>query len=234
MIKLTSVKGYTVSRAILSDAMALTRGDRHFTHDFTPYNLTAWGFQDCQRDPNGHGFGSMLGPLLLRTLPQDFSEDSIYTFFGMMTPDSMKTNLAKINKLDEYDVSRPTHRPLTTVVEDPAGISAVLKEVNGFRTPYAERARKVINGKGFFPAETSKEQNAITKAFNSSPEVVARIGSFFYETTKKTLEEKSFNFVGGKKRGVDLVKNVINIVPGIWLTDLVCSVLHFLWSLRLT
>ncbi|KAH6915985.1 heme peroxidase [Coprinopsis sp. MPI-PUGE-AT-0042] len=180
--------GYTVSRAILSDAMALTRGDRHFTHDFTPYNLTAWGFQDCQRDQNGHGFGSMLGPLLLRTLPQDYSENSVYTFFAMMTPDSMKTNLTKINKMDQ--------------------------------TPYGERARKVIKGKGFFPAETSKEQDAIRKALNSTPEVVAHIGAYFYETTKKTLDAKSFNFVGGKKRGVDLVKNVINIVPGMWLTDL--------------
>jgi linoleate 10R-lipoxygenase len=26
------------------DAIALTRGDRFFTTDFTPYNLTSWGF----------------------------------------------------------------------------------------------------------------------------------------------------------------------------------------------
>ncbi|KAJ2921961.1 hypothetical protein H1R20_g15135, partial [Candolleomyces eurysporus] len=32
--------GYTISHAILSDAIALTRGDRFFTHDFTPFNLT--------------------------------------------------------------------------------------------------------------------------------------------------------------------------------------------------
>jgi hypothetical protein len=37
--------GYTISRAILSDAIALTRGDRHFTHDYTPHNLTAAGFR---------------------------------------------------------------------------------------------------------------------------------------------------------------------------------------------
>ncbi|KAG2756242.1 hypothetical protein P692DRAFT_20588182, partial [Suillus brevipes Sb2] len=50
--------GYTISRAILSDAFALTRGDRFYTQDFTPYNLTAWGFADCQQDPNAYGFGS--------------------------------------------------------------------------------------------------------------------------------------------------------------------------------
>jgi hypothetical protein len=78
--------GYTISRAILSDAIALTRGDRFFTHDFTPFNLTAWGFADCQRDPNAFGFGSTLGRLFLRTLPNHFTENSVYTFFPLMTP----------------------------------------------------------------------------------------------------------------------------------------------------
>ncbi|KAF8216512.1 hypothetical protein K438DRAFT_1953443 [Mycena galopus ATCC 62051] len=43
--------GYTINRAILSDAIALTRGDRYFTHDYTPFNLMAWGFADCQCEP---------------------------------------------------------------------------------------------------------------------------------------------------------------------------------------
>lgn len=64
---LTAPAGYTISRAILSDAIALTQGDRYFTEDFTPYNLTSWGFNDCQRDPNAFGFGSTLGRLFLRT-----------------------------------------------------------------------------------------------------------------------------------------------------------------------
>lgn len=43
------------------DAISLCRGDRFYTADFTPWNLTAWGFQDCQRDVTNGGFGSMLG-----------------------------------------------------------------------------------------------------------------------------------------------------------------------------
>ena len=66
---------YTISRAILSDAIALTRGDRFYTADYTPFNMTAWGFADCQRDASGPGCGSMLGRLLLRTLPDEFPPD---------------------------------------------------------------------------------------------------------------------------------------------------------------
>jgi linoleate 10R-lipoxygenase len=62
-------------RAVLGDAIALVRGDRFYTTDFTrgcrlvfPHssilistaaaNLTAWGFQDCVRDPHNGGFVS--------------------------------------------------------------------------------------------------------------------------------------------------------------------------------
>ena len=66
-----------MTRAVLGDAIALIRGDRYYTTDFsrefsvvyfsgkTSYvlvttaaaNLTTWGYQDTQRDPNNGGFG---------------------------------------------------------------------------------------------------------------------------------------------------------------------------------
>ncbi|TFK29651.1 heme peroxidase [Coprinopsis marcescibilis] len=212
--------GYTISRAILSDAIALTRGDRFFTHDFTPFNLTSWGFQDCQRDPNAFGFGSTLGKLFLRTLPENFSDNSVYTFFPLMTPQSMATHLKKLNKLDLYDLSRPKARNPSTVVDDYSQIVTILKEVNAFRTPYGEKARKLIKGKGFYPAESNKEQDVVRKALSGSPELVAKIGAYFYDQTKKQIDVNSYALVGAKTRGIDLVRRVISNLASIWLTDL--------------
>ena len=142
------IQGYTISRAILSDAIALTRGDRFFTYDFTPHNLTAWGFADCQRDPNAFGFGSTLGRLFLRTLPNNFTENSVYTFFPLMTPDSMKTNLTKLKRLDEYDLNRPQPRPQVRVVSGYGQIGEILQDNDGFAIEYAARAARVSIGKG--------------------------------------------------------------------------------------
>ena len=61
-----------MTRAILADAIALVRGDRYYTHDFTPANLTSWGFQDCVRDPNNGAFGAALPKLLMRHLPRHY------------------------------------------------------------------------------------------------------------------------------------------------------------------
>ncbi|KAL9134531.1 MAG: hypothetical protein Q9175_004283 [Cornicularia normoerica] len=41
---------FTISRAILSDAVALVRGDRFYTIDYNPKNLTNWGYCEVQYD----------------------------------------------------------------------------------------------------------------------------------------------------------------------------------------
>ncbi|CAI4212608.1 unnamed protein product [Parascedosporium putredinis] len=50
---------FTTSRAILSDAVALVRGDRFYTVDYTPKHLTNWGYNEASYDPavdNSHVF----------------------------------------------------------------------------------------------------------------------------------------------------------------------------------
>ncbi|KAK2463514.1 hypothetical protein APHAL10511_004265 [Amanita phalloides] len=214
--------GYTISRAILSDAIALTRGDRFFTHDFTPRNLTAWGFADCQRDANAFGFGSTLGRLLLRTLPNNFTENSVYTFFPLMTPDAMKTHLTELRRLSDYDLSRPQSRPHALVVAEYGQIGEILQDKDAFTTEYAARAARVVKGKGFYTVENSTEQEAVVYAMVHSPENPSelspadQIGGFFYTTTRKLVEENSFTLVGGKECGVDVVRHVAKVVPVCW------------------
>lgn len=143
------IQGYTISRAILSDAIALTRGDRFFTYDFTPHNLTAWGFADCQRDPNGFGFGSTLGRLFLRALPNNFTSNSVYAFFPLMTRDSMKINLTKLKRLDDYDLSRPQPRPHVPAVSGYRQVGEILQDTDNFTIESAARAARVTKGKGW-------------------------------------------------------------------------------------
>jgi Animal haem peroxidase len=43
---------FTTSRAILSDAVGLVRGDRFYTVDYTPKNVTNWGYNEVDYDLN--------------------------------------------------------------------------------------------------------------------------------------------------------------------------------------
>ncbi|KAG1717309.1 heme peroxidase [Suillus paluster] len=218
--------GYTISRSILSDAIALTRGDRFFTQDFTPYNMTAWGFADCQRDPDGYGFGSTLGRLLLRTLPNDYTIDSIYTWFPFMHPEPMEGYLKKLGKLDGYSLARPKPSGPCTTVTNYVEVGQVLHSAEKFVPEYVERAAKVINGKGFFAASESaaEEQKWFISALAPSPDAVSTIGTYFYNETKELIEQRSFPLIGGKTRAVNIVRDVLKVVPLRWAATEVAGI----------
>lgn len=66
---------HTISRAVLSDAVALVRGDRFYTIDYNPRNLTNWGYNEVQYDLSINQ-GCVFYKLLLRGLPNHFQPDS--------------------------------------------------------------------------------------------------------------------------------------------------------------
>lgn len=139
---------YTMSRAILSDAIALTRGDRFFTADHTPFNMTAWGFQDCQRDPSSPGYGSTLGRLFLRALPHHFNHDSVYTWFPLMTPQAMKPILRKLGDAHVYDFHKPGTIAEVPSVSDYKAVVDILISPERFGTPQHARAGNIVSGAG--------------------------------------------------------------------------------------
>ncbi|KAG1746574.1 heme peroxidase [Suillus paluster] len=210
--------GYTISRAILSDAFALTRGDRFYTQDFTPYNLTAWGFADCQRDPDAYGFGSTLGRLFLRTLPNDYSKDSIYTWFPLVHPEPMEGYLKKLGKLDGYSLARPKPQEPATTVENYVEVGEVLRGTDKFVPEYVEHAAEVITGKGFFTASENgvEEQKQFISALAPTPEDVSAIGTYFFNKTKELIDQHSFALIGKKTRAINIVRDVLKFVPLHW------------------
>jgi hypothetical protein len=68
---------FTISRAILSDAVTLVRSDRFYTVDYHPKNLTNWGYSEVQYDLNIEQ-GCVFYKLFLRAFPNHFKPDSIY------------------------------------------------------------------------------------------------------------------------------------------------------------
>ncbi|KAH7890391.1 heme peroxidase [Phlebopus sp. FC_14] len=101
--------GFTISRAILADAVCLTRGDRFLTVDFTPYNLTSWGYNHCMVNKADGSYGGMLTKLLFRLLPNHYPARSVYAHFPFTTPDFMLPYIAsrEWEKIHDYEWERP-------------------------------------------------------------------------------------------------------------------------------
>jgi len=220
--------GHTISYATLVDAIALIRGDRLFTADFTPHNLTAWGFADCARSPENPGFGSMLGRLFLRTLPDEFSENSAYAWFPLMTPKAIDEVLTELGQKEKYDLVRPRIARGAHEFKGYGEVSGILRNKEKFRHPFLPRVVKVIRGPGFFlstdtPERGEREQRQVFKALADTPEKVDAITKFFYENSKALIAKESYRFVDGKRSGLDIVRDVFRVVPIQWVATQVVS-----------
>lgn len=158
--------GYTISRAILADAVALTRGDRFLTIDFTrsyfvsidsfvecnavhstAYNLTSWGYRDCQFDKEDGSFGGMLTKLLFRTLPRHYTARSAYAHFPFLDPAYIKEEmwLKSPQEVVKYDWNLPRTPKGLAVVDSYREVERVLSSP-AYNSGYKQRLRMITPG----------------------------------------------------------------------------------------
>ena len=112
--------------------------------------MTAWGFQDCARDPNNGAFGAALPKLLFRHLPRHYPANSVYALFPFSTPETTKFNLTKLGIADKYDFNHPKAAPIPKVIDTIAAIRTVFKDPTNFKSTNLSDFRLVTNGYGFF------------------------------------------------------------------------------------
>ena len=231
---------YTMSRAILADAVALVRGDRHLTYDFTPFNLTAWGFTEANRNTENAAFGGVLGRLIARGLPNHFNDSSVWTHFPLITPTGQPYSMDKVltgqGLIDDYSIERPIKRPGTQVIDTSVAVLSILGDStqgHKFTTPYLQNIKDVTLDPSFLSHIDDRS------AFNAAREQIRNVfvpkdsldatGKWFFEKTLELVKGNSQAFIGNKKHYVDVVKDVFRLIPVHWVSFIVvpcCSVVH--------
>ncbi|KAH8986848.1 linoleate diol synthase [Lactarius akahatsu] len=204
--------------------LPLHRGDRYFTADFTPFNLTAWGFADSQRDPKGPGNGSMLGRLILRGLPGEFSKNSVYTWFPLQTPASMQEFLGKLGTADRYDFQPSPQPPPLLPSQGNTMMCNKFWEALSSVTRTATRPHASSQAKGEFflasepdqDAESQRDQTEVLRVLRASPERAEQIANYFYEKTRELINIKSYSLNDKNVKYVDIVRDVLRYVPLHW------------------
>ncbi|KAG0147061.1 hypothetical protein CROQUDRAFT_670749 [Cronartium quercuum f. sp. fusiforme G11] len=88
---------YTISRAILSDAVALVRGDRFYTDSATADTMTDWGLKECQSDSQHGAYGGMLERLISQNLPNQYAFNDVALMFPLIVPEHSLDMLSKIS-----------------------------------------------------------------------------------------------------------------------------------------
>lgn len=251
--------GYTTSRAILADAVALTRGDRYLTTELnrtfffnsfpvhiprrcTAYNLTTWGYQDCQYEDEDGAYGGMLTKLLFRTLPQYYPTRSAYAHFPFLTPKSMEPHMMERDPAQavKYMWSRPKPLGETCSIADYSSVGRILSDSSLYLSSYDAQKFTVVQralGKpGVSDDRSLRAEEILASAIedakrkvisgsNSLQKVIFKptpeIATYFAEKTRSLISSKSFGLVGGQGQIVDIVKDVINLLPVHWISHIV-------------
>ncbi|GAA6030413.1 hypothetical protein JCM8097_009096 [Rhodosporidiobolus ruineniae] len=213
---------YTISRAILSDATALVRGDRFFTTDYHAGALTSWGFEDVQPDLDGGSYGGCIGRLLMRALPASYTYNSTYALFPFSTPSTTREILTKNGVISKYDLSRPkpapalhgifTYKAALDVLADPKRFSSIA---------YDAPIRNCSDNLSYFitqegPTHTVNRKLQSDALFPDGWQDQLR--AYYKSKTAELIEQHAWSYDGGKTMMVDIVRDVTNLAAAYWVS----------------
>lgn len=196
---------YTISRVVLSDAVCLVRGDRHYTVDYSPRNLTNWGYNDVQYDLNVN-HGCVFYKLFIRAFPHHFKHNSVYAHYPMVVPSETEKILKDLKRDHLFDFSRPARLPVDTEVKSSAAAQAVLSSTGKYEAAWQSAVE------GLCDKANLRHDLALGVKFEGETDTLATSAKAFYrKVTEELLSGQSYEL--GGHRMVDLVRDVANIAP---------------------
>lgn len=183
----------------------------------------------------------MLGKILARALPDHYDDASVYTHFPLITPTGQKYSMDNILKTrglqDAYSVERPIPQLPVRVVQDPKVIGQILGFIGGaasggFSTLYGQNIKDIKLDKGFLAViddapSYAKATSLLKQIVFDSPDSLLRTLNWFHDRTLELVREKNLTLGDRSKHVVDVVKDVLRLVPVHWSSSQVVS--DFFW-----
>ncbi|KAK7432233.1 hypothetical protein QQZ08_001178 [Neonectria magnoliae] len=204
---------YTVSRVVLSDAVSLVRGDRHYTTDYNPRYLTNWGFNEANYDLDVN-HGCVFYKLFLRAFPAHFKGNSVYAHYPMVTPDENRKILTDLRRVDRFDFDRPGFCAPRIDVTSYGGAKYILTSPDKYRVSWTEGFTHLMGEGGgrFMLSGDSKlhgEQRKAMEALLYRGDWKTGVKAFYSMIAERLLAEKAYR-LGGRPH-VDVVRDVGNL-----------------------
>lgn len=213
--------GQTTGRGILDDAVSLVRGDRFLSYDFNSTTLTNWGVSKLHDLPPG-AYGGMLPRLLFSGLPAAFTGTSAYALLPFYTPKAAAEILRGNKAIHLYDLERPQSDRALVAVHTQEGCKKVFEDRDNFRVMYQAAIRNCTNGHDFMigwdEAKRHDDRSNILHKVFFEDGFEANVTRFFRTNVARLIKESSLKYPGSK-RSIDIVRDVTNVTPILWLAE---------------
>jgi hypothetical protein len=214
--------GQTTGRGILDDAVALIRGDRFLSYDMNSNTLSSWGVSKLSDFPGG-SYGGMLPKLLFQGLPSCWTGTSTYALLPFYTPTAIKDILKGNGVLDMYDTKRPASGIEIVGIHTQEGCKKVFEDRESFNVMYQAAIKKCTDGHEFMIGWDEQKQHddrsrILHKVFFEADGFEAHVTKFFRENVAKLIKDNSLKYPD-TRRSIDIVRDVCNVTPMLWLAD---------------
>ncbi|KAL4992319.1 heme peroxidase [Aspergillus falconensis] len=234
--------GFTISFAILSDAVALVRGDRFYTVDYSPVNLTNFGFNTAESDPDVAN-GCVIYKLLMRAFPGWYEPNNVYALYPFTTPAKNKEVFEKYGRADTLEFKRPEYTKPPVAVTSWKGVVELLKDPKGFHVPctlaYLVRfwlecrywlTCSYGGGKNTFrltkhdymlsgdSAANAEQRTFMAERLYRVPDALDQVRRF-YESITVDLIRGNTKKLGGSLCQIDIVRDVCNLAHAYFCSE---------------
>lgn len=204
---------FTISRVVLSDAVALVRGDRYYTTDYHPSSLTNWGFKEVGYDLKVN-HGCSFYKLFTRAFPNHFKADSVYAHYPMVIPSENHMILSNLGRVERFSFERPTFDAPRAATTSYGAAKYVLSNQDKYRVSWVEPLKSLMgDGAGRSKLSDDIALQAEQRKTMSSLLYVdgwkSSVRSFYSMIAERLLAEKSYKI--GAQTQVDVVRDVGNL-----------------------
>ncbi|KAK2459725.1 hypothetical protein APHAL10511_008259 [Amanita phalloides] len=216
--------GYTMTKALLADAVRLIQADRFYTTEFNPRGLTSWGYLDCQRDiSSSMNSGGQLSKLLSRHLRRYYPYNSVYGCFPFSTPQSMKDTLTRQGIADRYLFGRPTAALVPKILDEFTSIKHVISDAKIFPPMYEFKITQ-DSQEFMLSIESGIECKApdkywVLEILFPNKDALQNHGEWFRESMMRKIKERAWKYGGIKGTTIDIVHDVINAASVEWVAE---------------
>ncbi|KAJ6259386.1 Psi-producing oxygenase [Drechslerella dactyloides] len=215
-------QAFTASRAYLSDIISLVRGDRFYTVDYTPANLTNWGFSEIAGDP-AINQGCVFHKLFLKAFPHHFRYNSIYAFYPLTIPTENHKIMTDLGRVADFDYARPGRMPSRINISSYKALKTVLSRIE-FKVTWGANFDYMMSGNTWMlsgDTDMNADQRVdMHHAIYGPSNWQRQVFEFYEQKTTELLKKHTYSISG--KQMVDAVRDVINIVHTHFAANLFC------------
>ncbi|KAK5086243.1 hypothetical protein LTR70_000029 [Exophiala xenobiotica] len=215
--------GQTTGRGILDDAVSLVRGDRFLTYDFNSSTLTNWGQSKVGGSVAPGSYGGVLPTLLFTGLPGEFTGTSTYALLPFYTPKAVRGILEDNGVIEQYNLRRPpTHATKIVGIHTQEGCKKVFEDRDNFRVMYQAAIRNCTDGHDFMigwdqQSRHDERSTFLHKAFFEEG-FESHVSQYFRKNVRELIEKSSLSYPDSRN-SIDIVRDVTNVTPILWLAE---------------